>query len=186
VRYSADDIQKACKRLGKQISDDYLKVDPNIEVVVVGMLKGAFVFLSDLTRCLSVPNAVDFMIVSSYHGTKSSGSVMLRKDMSIDPSGKHILIVEDLIDTGTTLSWLMDFLSSKSCASVKLCCLIDKVAGRPKGKGPKIDYVGFTLNENKWVVGYGMDFYRQQFRSLPFVAVPSAESIEASKKKKKI
>lgn len=178
VLYTTDEIQSRVVELGKEISEYYNNLDGG-ELIVVGMLKGAFVFLADLVRNISHPNAVDFMTVSSYHGTQSSGNVKLKKDMAIDPYDKHVLIVEDLIDTGTTLNWLVNHLTSKSCRSVRLCCLLDKVAGRTAGVGPNIDFVGYTMETNDYVIGYGMDFYEQKYRSLPYIAVPTEAAIAA-------
>jgi len=186
VLYSSEQIQKRVKELGEEISKSYTDLEQPI--IVVGMLKGAFMFLSDIVRQLSVPNSIDFMTVSSYNGMSSSGNVQLKKDIEIDPYNRHVLIVEDLIDTGATLQWLTNHLKSKKCKSVKLCCLIDKVVGRDEGVGPKIDFTGFTLNEKHFVVGYGMDFHNQEYRSLPFVGIPTEEAISdffAQKKKKK-
>jgi len=175
VLFTREEIAARVKEMGKEISESY---GPDDEIIVVGMLKGAFMFLTDLVRELAVPNSIDFMIVSSYSGTESTGNVNLKKDISIDPYGKHVLIVEDLIDTGTTLQWLVKHLESKNCKSVKLCCLIDKVSGRPEGMGPEIDFIGFRLTTSDYIIGYGMDFHSQQFRSLPFVAVPTRQAIQ--------
>eukprot|EP00494_Astrolonche_serrata_P034112 UN34381 len=110
VLYSADDIQKRVKEMGAQISKDYGEGE---QLLVIGMLRGAFVFLADLCRNISLPVQVDFMTVSSYSGTHSTGSVLLKKDVEIDPRGKHVLIVEDIVDTGTTLKWLTGHLKVK-------------------------------------------------------------------------
>ena len=113
-------------------------------MVVVGLLRGAFVFFADLCRCVQIPHQIDFMILSSYHGTEST-NVKVAKDMQIDPFNKHILIVEDLIDTGATLEWLKLHLESKKCASVKLCCLLDKQTKRRKANGLYLFFFFFFL-----------------------------------------
>jgi len=174
VLFASSTIQTRVAELGAQISRDLraacAEFKPGQEVVVVGLLNGAVCFLNDVIRQLSVPYVVDFMQVSSYKGTTSKGSVELRKDMSISPEGKHILIVEDIIDTGTTLHWLRSYLKSKSCASVRVACLLDKKEGRQKQHSDVlVEYVGFTC-PNEFVVGYGLDF-NQSYRGLPFIAV---------------
>lgn len=124
---------------------------------MVGLLRGAFIFLADLVRCIRIPNKIDFLMLSSYSGTEST-NVKITKDLQIDPYNKHILIVEDLIDTGATLEWLTLHLKTKKCASVKLCCLLDKQTKRRK-VDLKIDYTGWKC-QDKWIVGYGMDYNR--------------------------
>lgn len=164
VLFTSDEIQEKVKELAAIISRDYA----GKEVLCVGLLTGAFVFVSDLLRRLTVPYMVDFMVVSSYgSGTSSSGSVKLKKDMSIDPKGKHVLVLEDLIDTGGTLEWVMNHLKGKDAASVKLCCLLDKKARR--NADVKIDYTGWECPDY-FIVGYGMDF-ADTYRCLPFVGV---------------
>eukprot|EP00657_Telonema_sp_P-1_P006013 TRINITY_DN23936_c0_g1_i2.p1 TRINITY_DN23936_c0_g1~~TRINITY_DN23936_c0_g1_i2.p1 ORF type:complete len:138 (+),score=21.39 TRINITY_DN23936_c0_g1_i2:245-658(+) len=129
--------------------------------------------LADIARHLTVPNMVDFIAVSSYgSGTESSGSVKLKKDLAIDPSGKHIVIVEDLIDTGGTLAWIKTFLSTKNPASVKLCVLLAKTERRSEAVA--LDYLGFDCPDG-FVVGYGMDF-AEHYRTLPFVALMKPEA----------
>eukprot|EP01083_Nonionella_stella_P298030 1011881_1 len=121
VLYSAEDISKTVARLGAQISADYKGKD----LVVVGLLRGAFMFQADLVRHITVPHEVDFMMLGSYQGTKSH-NVKISCDMRIDPFEKHILIIEDLIDTGATLAWLQQHLKTKKSLSVRLCVLLDK------------------------------------------------------------
>ena len=136
--------------LAAEITRDYA----GRKILCVGLLSGCFVFLSDLLRQFLTPYEVDFMVVSSYgHGTETSGSVKLKKDMSIDPKGRDVLIIEDLIDTGTTLAWIVSHLKTKGCASVRLCCLLDKVSRRKAQV--HVDYVGFECPD-EFVVGYGM------------------------------
>eukprot|EP01083_Nonionella_stella_P139481 425491_1 len=163
VLYSAEDINKAIARLGAQISKDYKGKD----LVVVGLLRGAFMFQADLVRHITVPHEIDFMMLGSYSGTKSH-NVKISCDMRIDPYEKHILIVEDLIDTGGTLAWLQQHLKTKKSLSVRLCCLLDKQT-KKRAKQVKVDYVGFECPDY-WIVGYGMD-YNQHYRSLPCIGV---------------
>lgn len=157
--------------MGAQISQDY---ESKGEVVVVGLLKGAFMFIADLVRALRIPHQIDFMAISSYSGVSSSGNVRLEKDMKIDPHGKHIIIAEDLIDTGTTLGWLAQHLKSKNCASVRIACLLDKKTDARLQDSVVVDYVGFECPD-EFVIGYGMDC-EELYRGLPYVAVlhPSA------------
>eukprot|EP00658_Telonema_sp_P-2_P018224 TRINITY_DN17150_c0_g1_i9.p1 TRINITY_DN17150_c0_g1~~TRINITY_DN17150_c0_g1_i9.p1 ORF type:complete len:199 (-),score=65.37 TRINITY_DN17150_c0_g1_i9:108-704(-) len=123
VLYTPEEIQSRCRELAAEISKDHA----GEQVLVVGLLKGAFMVLADIARHLTVPNMVDFIAVSSYGDSQeSSGSIKLKKDLAINPAGKHIIIIEDLIDTGGTLAWIQSFLGTKHPASVKLCCLLAK------------------------------------------------------------
>jgi len=164
VLFTKEEISKRIKELGVQISKDY----QNKPLIVVGLLKGAFMVTADLVREISVPHKVDFMILSSYHG-KQSTTVKVKQDMSIDPDNSHILIVEDLIDTGATLTWLQNHLKSKNALSVEIVTLLDKSVQRKKENQIFIKYIGFKC-ENDWVIGYGMD-YNQHYRSLDCVGI---------------
>ncbi|ETO14399.1 hypoxanthine phosphoribosyltransferase [Reticulomyxa filosa] len=170
VLFSEKQIDDRVREMGAQISKDYA----NKQLIVVGLLKGAFMFLSDLVKRITVPMEIDFMILSSYEGTNSRGSVCVQKDMQTDPMGKDILIVEDLIDTGTTLAWLCHHLQSKKCKSVRLCTFLNKQTSR-RIKQVNIDYVGFECTD-EFVVGYGMD-YNQQLRNLPYVGFFEQEKL---------
>lgn len=164
ILITEQEIEARNKELATEISSKY----KGEKLLCVGLLNGAFVFTANLLKHLTIPYEVDFMVVSSYgNATTSSGSVKLKKDMSIDPKDRHILIIEDIIDTGTTLAWLTDHLSRKECKSVSLCCLLDKKDSRTSDV--KIDYVGFPI-KNEFVVGYGMD-YANEYRCLPFIGV---------------
>eukprot|EP00483_Globobulimina_turgida_P000222 UN00222 len=163
VLYSAEDISATVARLGAQISKDYLGKD----LIVVGLLRGAFMFQADLVRHISVPHEIDFMMLGSYVGTQSH-NVKISLDMRIDPYKKHILIVEDLIDTGATLAWLKEHLKTKKSLSVRLCTLLNKKTPK-RVKDVKVDYIGFECPDY-WIVGYGMD-YNQHYRSLPCIGV---------------
>lgn len=150
-------------------------------ILLVGLLNGCFIFFADLLRELTIPYEVDFMAVSSYgREASSSGNVKMKKDISIDPFERHVVIVEDLIDTGNTLAWIRDHLASKQCASVRLCCLLDKSCRRLphlKVDGAShlpIDFCGFDVPDH-FVVGYGMDF-AEQYRCLPYIAVLKPEA----------
>lgn len=175
VLWSEEEIQLKVKELAASISRDYR----GKEVICVGMLTGAVCFMVDLLKYLDVPYTMDFMAVSSYGDrTSSKGSVNLKKDMSTDPKGKHILVVEDIIDTGGTLKWLKSYLEGKDCASVRIACLLDKPARRKaECAAVSVDYMGFKC-PNEFVIGYGMDF-ANQYRCLPFIGVLKPEIYEA-------
>ena len=164
VLFSEDQISEKVKELGRSISEDYKGRD----LTVVGILKGSFVFMADLIREIDTNVRVEFMEVSSYgNRTKSSGNIMIKKDMETSPAGKHILIVEDIIDSGNTLKYLRDtYLAGKEAASVRIVTFLDKPSRRTAEITP--DYTGFSI-EDLFVVGYGLD-YAQQFRQLPYIA----------------
>ncbi|MGI6650916.1 MAG: hypoxanthine phosphoribosyltransferase [Limnochordia bacterium] len=164
VLLSADEIAKRVKELGAEISRDYTDKD----LLVVGILKGAVVFLSDLIREITVPLEVDFMATSSYgQATKTSGVVQLLKDLDTPIEGRDVLIVEDIIDSGLTLSYLSQLLLSRKPASIKTAVLLDKPDRRQTEFVP--DYVGFTIPD-QFVIGYGLDF-NHKFRELPYIGV---------------
>jgi len=155
-----EEIKKRITGIAVQISKDY----ENRELVLIGVLKGAFVFLSDLIRHLTIPVQLDFVSVSSYgSGTSSTGEIRLTKDLSIDINGKDVLIVEDIIDSGQTLQWLSNYLSSLCPNSVKICTLIDKRERREEQIS--VDYSCHTVEEG-FLVGYGLD-YAEDYRYLP-------------------
>lgn len=163
--YSEEQIQNRIKELGEQITADYAGKD----LVLVSVLKGSCVFLADLMRVIDLKLAIDFMSVSSYKdGTRSTGDVEILKDLSNSIRGKDVLVVEDIIDTGLTLSRLLDILGSRGANSIKLASFLDKPEPRIKTE-LKIDYTGFVV-PNKFVVGYGLDA-AGRYRNLPFIAV---------------
>ena len=164
VLVSREEIKKKTEELGKKISQDYEGKD----LLLVGVLKGGFMFLADLCSALTIDVSVDFISVSSYgNSTVSSGVVRILKDIDYDITGKHVLIVEDLIDTGLTLTYLKDLFMAKHCASVKICTILDKPSRR---KVPlEIDYQGIVIPD-KFVIGYGLD-YAEKYRNLPDVCV---------------
>ncbi|KKM10409.1 hypoxanthine phosphoribosyltransferase [Clostridiales bacterium PH28_bin88] len=164
VLISEQQIAQKVRELGERISADYAGKD----LMVVGILKGAIIFLSDLVRSISVPLKLDFMAVSSYgSGTTSSGAVRILKDLETSIEGKHVLIVEDIVDTGLTLRYLLENLRSRGPASVKTCTFLDKPTRRTIEVHP--DYNGFEIPDY-FVVGYGLDF-NEHYRHLPYIAV---------------
>lgn len=154
------EIQTKVARIGKRISSDY----SDRVLVLIGVLKGAFIFLSDLARHIDVPTEIDFVQVSSYgSGTSSSGKIRLAKPVSIDIKGKDVLIVEDIVDTGLTLSFLIDYIKSLGAETVKVCTMIDKRERRETDVS--IDYACHAVKEG-FLVGYGLD-YDERYRDLP-------------------
>ena len=162
---SAEDLDARVRQLAAQLDTDYADVD---EIVLVGVLKGSFVFLSDLARCLGTRHRVEFIAVSSYGDRESveSGSVRLLMDVRHPLGDKHVVIVEDIVDTGHTLAYLIRLLGARRPASLKTCTLLHK-PDRTEAEVP-LDYVGFTIPD-VWVVGYGLD-YAERHRTLPYVA----------------
>lgn len=162
---SEAEIDRRVRELAAQISADYADKGP---LVLVGVLKGAFIFLADLSRRLTIPRRIEFIAVSSYdQGSVQSGAVRLVMDVRANVEDQHVLIVEDIVDTGHTLSYLMGMLRSRGPKSVKTCALVRK-ADRSEVE-IRIDYLGFDI-PNKWVVGYGLDFAEQD-RTLPYIGV---------------
>ena len=155
-------IEKRVKELGAKITHDYA----NQSIVCVGVLKGAFVFLADLVRAIERPCSVEFIGVSSYVGTESTGHVRLTHDLTTDIEGKHVLLIEDIIDTGRTVDYLMNALKVRAPASIKVCTFLSKPEAHVL-KTP-IDYVAFEISK-QFVIGYGLDL-DQDYRHLPYVA----------------
>ena len=150
--------------LGAQLSADYAGRTP----VLVSVLKGALVFLADLMRAMDLPTSIDFMEVSSYGAaTESSGQVRILKDLGKPIEGRDVIVVEDIIDTGLTLNYLLGYLADRQPASITICCLLDKPARRLAEID--IDYVGFTIPD-RFVIGYGLD-YDERYRNLPYIGV---------------
>ena len=164
ILVEADDLQRRVAELGAEISRDYEGKD----LVMIGVLKGAVLFLADLMRRLEVPCEIDFMAVSSYgSATDSSGVVRILKDLDAPIEGRHVLIVEDIIDSGLTLQYLMRNLKARRPASLEVCSLLTKPERRRVELSPR--YVGFEIPD-RFVVGYGLD-HAERFRNLPYVAV---------------
>lgn len=164
-----DQLAERVRELGEEISADYA----GKEILMIGVLRGAVIFMADLARAISLPVALDFMAVSSYGvSTSSSGVVRILKDLDEELDGRHVLIVEDIIDSGLTLNYLVENLKSRRPASVKLCTLLNKPSRR---KAPvHVDYNGFTIPDY-FVVGYGLDF-AEKYRNLPFIGVLKPET----------
>ncbi len=161
------EIQRRVDELAGEISRDYAGV---VEVFLIGVLRGCYIFLADLSRRLSIPRRVDFIAVSSYHGAES-GAVRLIKDVQTDIEGKHVLIVEDIIDSGQTLQYLQETLNARRPASLKTCVFVRKECRRDVEV--KVDYLGLEIPD-VWVVGYGLD-YADQYRALPYIAALEPE-----------
>jgi hypoxanthine phosphoribosyltransferase len=162
VLISAEAIQKRVQELAQQIAADY----PAGETIyMVGILKGAFIFLADLTRALAIPHIVDFMAVSSYGKSTTTGEVRLLMDLREPVEGRHVLIVEDIIDSGQTLSYLLRLLQGRKPASLKTAALVRK---QRECLEVQVDYLGFEIPD-VWVVGYGLDF-ADKHRTLPYIA----------------
>jgi hypoxanthine phosphoribosyltransferase len=161
VLIAPEEIEKRVAELARTITQDYLVDD---RLYIIGILKGAFIFLADLTRHLEIPHTVDFMALSSYGKTTTVGAVRILMDLREPIEGQHVLIVEDIVDTGNTLSYLHKILRGRNPASIRTCVLLHKV--RDKIEVP-LDYVGFEIPD-VWVVGYGLDF-ADRHRTLPYI-----------------
>jgi hypoxanthine phosphoribosyltransferase len=164
ILFSEEQIRDRIKQLGAEITTDYAGRNP----LLIGVLKGALFFLSDLMRAVDTRLSIEFMAISSYgSSTRTSGEVRIMKDLDVPIEGRDILVVEDIVDTGLTLSYLMANLQSRGAASVKLAALLDKFERREKEV--QIDYLGFQIPD-EFVVGYGLDF-AERYRNLPFIGV---------------
>ena len=165
-----EQIKEIVQRLGKQISLDYKGKD----LVVIGMLKGAMPFMMDLIKEITIPIQIDFMQISSYHGGTTSANIVFKKDIEINVMNKHVIIVDDIVDSGITMNEVMSLFATRKIASFEAACLIDKASGRRLDFKPK--YVGTTI-EGGFVVGYGLD-YDERYRNLPYVAILSKKIYE--------
>ena len=166
VLIKEESIRGRVAELAKRISAYYREAGAD-EVILVGVLRGAFIFLADLTRQLTVPHRVDFIALSAYGASAATtpGAVRLLMDVRIDLAGRHVLVVEDIVDTGQTLRYLLGMLEARGPASLRTCALVQKPA-RAEVKVP-VDYLGFEVPD-VWVVGYGLD-YKDQWRTLPYI-----------------
>lgn len=165
ILYSKELIANKVKELGQKITEAYR---PGDEIVVIGVLKGANIFLGDLIREMDIPLYIDFMAVSSYgFSTESSGVVRILKDLDLEVEGKHVLIIEDIVDTGLTLKYLTENIKSRNIASLKICTLLDKPKRRKCDL--HIDFIGFEIPD-EFIVGYGID-YAEKYRNLPYIAI---------------
>ena len=163
ILVSVEELKEICKNLGEQITNDYA----GKKLLVVSVLKGSVMFMADLLREIKCDCQIDFLAVSSYSGTKTTGVVKFKKDLDIDPDGMDILIVEDILDSGVTLAYLSEVLKGRNANSIKICTLLDKPANRKADI--KADYVGKTIPD-EFVIGYGLD-YNEKYRNLPYIGI---------------
>jgi hypoxanthine phosphoribosyltransferase len=162
ILISSNQIQSRVIAMAEQLTIDYSQDD---QIYIVGILKGAFIFLADLTRLLAIPHVVDFMALSSYGKTTTSGAVRILMDLREPIEGRHVLIVEDILDSGKTLSYLQHILNDRRPASLRTCVLVRKKRAH---LDIPVDYLGFEIPD-VWVVGYGLD-YAEKHRTLPYIA----------------
>ncbi len=168
VLFSEEELDKRVSEIADQINRDY----EGEEITLISVLRGSFIFMADLTRKIKGHCTVDFMSVSSYgKGTTSSGQVQITKDLSDDIEGRHIIVVEDILDSGNTLSYLLKVLEQRHPASIRLCTLLDKPERRVKPV--EVHYSGFTIPD-AFVVGYGLD-YAERYRNLPYIGILKPE-----------
>ena len=167
VLYSHEVIEKRCKELGEQISKDYQGKEP----VVIGVLRGAVPFMEHLLENIDVKLVVDYIKVSSYEGTKSTGTLIIKQDITMDLKGRDVIIVEDIVDTGLTIKKLVPLLFDRGATDVKVCTLLHKPAREEYHN--ELDYVGFVC-DNLFVVGFGLD-YNDYYRNLPYIGVLKPE-----------
>ena len=168
VLFSEEELKKRVAELAAMIEKDY----EGKEIMLIGVLRGSFVFMADLCRAINLHCTLDFMSVSSYgKGTKSSGQVQITKDLSEDITGCHVIVVEDILDSGNTLSYLLKMLQNRNPASIRLCTLLDKPDRRVKQV--EVHYSGFTIPD-AFVVGYGLD-YAEKYRNLPYIGILKPE-----------
>ena len=169
ILLTEEQIKTRIAELGKELTADYAGKDP----IIVGVLKGVVVFYADMIREIKTHCEMDFMWISSYAGTTSTGKMEVKRDIASDIKGRHVLILEDIYDTGSSLDFTYHHLLSKNPASLKICTLLDKPERRKPGITLKPDYVGFTV-PNEFVVGYGLD-YNEEYRNLPYVGILKPE-----------
>ena len=168
VLFSEEQLKNRVQEIARQITADY----QGKEIMLISVLRGSFVFMADLCRAIDLPCTLDFMAVSSYgKGTKSSGQVQITKDLSEDITDRHIIVVEDILDSGNTLSYLLKILENRHPASIRLCTLLDKPDRRVKPV--QVHYSGFTIPD-AFVVGYGLD-YAEKYRNLPYIGILKPE-----------
>ena len=172
VLISEEELQNRISQLAAQISEEYKGKNP----VFVGVLKGVVMFFGDFVKRVTVPCQIDFMWISSYQGTNSTGDMIVKRDISSDIKGRHVVILEDIYDTGNSLDFTYKHLLSKEPASLKICTLLDKPERRKPSITLQPDYTGFVI-PNAFVVGYGLD-YDEYYRNLPFVGILKPEVYE--------
>ena len=169
ILLTEEQIRSKVHELAQQVYRDYSDTEP----VFIGVLKGVVVFYADFIRAYPGRCQLDFMWISSYSGTESTGKMLVRQDVSADLKGRHVVILEDIYDTGNSLSFVMEHLLSKEPASIRVCTLLDKPERRRPGITLKADYTGFVI-PNAFVIGYGLD-YNEQYRNLPYVGILKPE-----------
>ena len=174
ILLTEEQIKARIAELGKELSAEYAGKDP----IFVGVLKGVVVFYADMIRAIDVPCQLDFMWISSYAGTESTGKMVVKKDVSADLTGRHVVILEDIFDTGTSLDYTYHHLLEKHPASLKICTLLDKPERRRPEITLKADYTGFVI-PNEFVVGYGLD-YNENYRNLPYVGILKPEAYQTN------
>ena len=172
ILLTEEQIQARITELGEILSEDYKDKNP----IVVGVMKGVVVFYADMIRKIKTPCQMDFMWISSYAGTESTGNMIVRRDVSSNIKGRHVLVLEDIFDTGNSLAYTVKHLLAKEPASVKVCTLLDKPERRNPNITLKPDYIGFTI-PNEFVVGYGLDF-NENYRNLPYVGILKPEAYQ--------
>jgi len=172
VLLSEEQIQAKVQEMASQLSAEYAGKDP----VFVGVLKGVVIFFADMVRKINIPCEIDFMCISSYGGANSTGNIAVKKDISVDIKGRHVVILEDIYDTGNSLDFTYKYLLSKEPASLKICTLLDKPERRKPGITLQPEYVGFTV-PNAFVVGYGLDF-DEHYRNLPYIGILKPEAYQ--------
>ena len=170
ILISEEQIRARIREMGAQLTQEYKDKNP----IVVGVLKGVVIFYADMIRELKVPCQMDFMWISSYAGTNSTGNMVVKRDISCDVKGRHVLILEDIFDTGNSLDFVYKHILAKEPASLKICTLLDKPERRREGITLQADYTGFVI-PNAFVVGYGLDF-NEQYRNLPYVGILKPEA----------
>jgi len=173
ILLTEEQIQAKVKELAAQISAEYAGKDP----VFIGVLKGVVIFFADMVRNIDIPCQIDFMNIASYSGTTSTGRTEIRKDVSVNIEGRHVVILEDIFDTGTSLTFTVNHLLNKNPASLKVCTFLDKPERRKPGVTLKPEYVGYTI-PNEFVVGYGLD-YNEHYRNLPYIGILKPEIYES-------
>lgn len=172
ILISEEQIHTRIRELGRELTRDFGDKNP----IFVGVLKGVVVFYADMIRAFDAPCELDFMRISSYKGTQSTGEMIVRQDISVDLKGRHVVILEDILDSGRSLRFTYEHLLAKGAASVHICTLLDKPEGRVPGFEISADYVGFVV-PNEFVVGFGLD-YDEKYRNLPYVGVLKPEVYE--------
>ncbi len=165
-------ISAKVKELGAILAEEYADKNP----VFVGVLKGVVVFYADMIRAIDIPCEMDFMCISSYRGTRPGGKPTISKDLSCDITGRHVVILEDILDTGNSLQFVRDYMLARNPASLKICTLLDKPDRRKPGITVTADWTGFVIPD-AFVVGYGLDF-NEKYRNLPYVGILKPEMYE--------